>query len=321
MSLKILVTGATGFIGRPLIKTLLASGFDALAMVRDEGAVFLADDLSFRIDDLTSEQWSKRNLSGVDVVIHLAARAHIMNDAAPNPFDEYRKINTDGTLKLARHAAEQGVSRFIFMSSIKVNGQTTPVGQPFTPLDSCDPVDPYAISKLEAEQKLLSLAQETGMEVVVIRSPLVYGPGVKANFAALIRWVHKGWPFPLGAVKNRRSLVALENLLSFIILCINHPKAANEVFLIADGEDLSTAELAMKISNAFNKELRLFKVPISVLKFGARCFGKFDRYERLTESLQVDNSKAQILLGWVPVITMDEQIQKTVAAYLNEEIV
>jgi len=251
----------------------------------------------------------------VDVVIHAAARVHIMDDDASDPLAEFRKANVDGTLNLARQAADAGVQRFVFISSIKVNGESTQLGEPFTVEDSIVTQDPYGLSKWEAEQGLFQIAKQTGMQTVVIRPPLIYGEGVKANFAKMMQGVAKGLPLPLGAVHNKRSLLALENLVDFIVLCTHHPKAANQVFLISDGEDVSTTELLQKVGKALGKPARLIPVPVPLMRFAAKLIGKGDVANRLFGSLQVDSSKARELLGWKPVIHMDEQLKKTVAAY------
>ncbi|MBL1353048.1 MAG: NAD-dependent epimerase/dehydratase family protein, partial [Zetaproteobacteria bacterium] len=211
--------------------------------------------------------------------------------------------------------------RFVFISSIKVNGETTTGKPPFLPSDTYITTDPYGLSKLEAEQGLFKLAQETGMEVVVIRPPLIYGSNVKANFRKLIETVDKGVPLPLGAVHNQRSLVALDNLVDFIMLCAEHPKAANETFLISDDDDVSTTLLLQRIAKALDKPSRLIPVPVGLMRFTARLVGKADVAERLFGSLQVNSSKAQTLLGWQPVISMDQQLKKTVEAYKHETTV
>jgi nucleoside-diphosphate-sugar epimerase len=250
-------------------------------------------------------------------VIHTAARVHIMDDSAADPLTEFRKVNTAGTLNLARQAADAGVKRFIFISSIKVNGEMTLVDQPFKPNDNYIPTDPYGLSKYEAEQGLLTIAKETGMEVVIIRPPLVYGPEVKANFSSMMKWINRGVPLPFGYINNQRSLVALDNLVDFIIHCIDHPKAVNEVFLISDGEDVSTSILLRKVAKAFGKKPKLIPVPVWLMTLAAKLIGKGDVATRLFGSLQVDSSKARELLGWKPVITMDEQLKKTAEAYLS----
>ncbi len=224
--------------------------------------------------------------------------------------NEFRIVNVEGTLNLARQASNTGVKRFVFISSLKVNGENTQLGHAFSPNDNFVPKDPYALSKYEAEHGLLALAEETGMEVVIIRPPLVYGPHVKANFASMIKWVNRGVPFPFGMINNKRSLIALDNLVSFIIYCIDHPKASNEVFLVSDGEDVSTTELLQKIAKAFGKRSLLIPVPVWLMSFVAKLVGKADMANRLFGSLQVDSSKARELLGWVPEITMDKQLKK-----------
>jgi len=308
---KILVTGATGFIGSALVNELVLQKQELICSVRKQSA-FLPESINqVIIEDLSiSTDWSK-SLMGIDTVIHLAARVHVMADDLTNPLAEFRAINRDATLALARMAADTGVKRFIFISSVKVNGEITELNKPFKPNDKCVPDDPYGLSKYEAEQGLLALAKETGMEVVIIRPPLVYGPGVRANFASMMKWINKGVPLPFGAIHNQRSLIAVDNLVSFIIHCIDYSKAANEIFLISDGEDVSTTELLRKVAKALSKKSRLIPVPVSWMKFVAKLIGKEEVANRLFGSLQVDISKARDLLGWKPVITMDEQLKKT----------
>jgi nucleoside-diphosphate-sugar epimerase len=240
-----------------------------------------------------------------------------MLDKAADPLTEFRNVNVAGILSLARKAAAAGVLRFVFMSSIKVNGELTRLGRPFHSDDIPTPIDPYGISKLEAEQGLFEIAEQTGMEVVCIRPPLVYGPGVRANFATMMKWLNKGVPLPFGSVHNKRSLVALDNLVSFIIHCIDHPKAANEVFLISDGEDVSTTELLRLIAKALGKKPRLLPVPVGLMEFAAKLVGKESVTNRLFGSLQVDSSKARDMLGWRPVVIMEEQLKTTAEAWLK----
>jgi nucleoside-diphosphate-sugar epimerase len=249
-------------------------------------------------------------LTNQQVVIHAAARAHIMKDEVSDPLTEYRCVNVDGTLNLARQAAAMGVKRFIFISSIKVNGELTHPGKAFTEEDLAAPEDAYGISKWEAEQGLWQIQRETGMEVVIIRPPLVFGPGVKGNFASMIRLVEKGLPLPLGAIDNQRSLVALDNLVDLIITCIDHPAAANQVFLAGDGEDLSTTELLRGVARAMGKPARLIPVPPSLLMLGATVLGKKAVAQRLLGSLQVDISKARRLLGWQPPVSVEEGLRR-----------
>jgi nucleoside-diphosphate-sugar epimerase len=244
------------------------------------------------------------------VVIHAAARAHIMEDEVADALTEYRRVNVDGTLNLARQAAAAGVKRFIFISSIKVNGERTPLGKPFFAEDTPSPEGAYSISKWEAEQGLQHLATETEMEVVIIRPPLVYGPGAKGNFAKIIKLIAKGLPLPLGAVLNRRSLVGVDNLAHLIMTCIDHPSAANQVFLAGDGQDLSTTELLRGVARAMGKPCRLLPITAYVLRFGAKIFGKEDVATRLLANLQVDITKARDLLGWEPPISLEEGLRR-----------
>ena len=290
---SLLITGGSGFIGQALIKRLadqplrLASRADAAA-------------------------WHKA-LVGITTVVHLAARVHVMHDASADPLAAFRAVNVDGTLTLARQAAAAGVKRFVFVSSVKVTGEYTLPGKAFTEADAADPQDAYGVSKHEAELGLRQIAGESGMEVVIIRPPLVYGPGVKANFAALMRAVQGGWPLPLGAVHNRRSLVALDNLVDFIVTCLSHPQAANQTFLVSDGNDLSTPELVRGLTRAAGVSARLLPVPVWALRAGASLLGKGEAIQRVCGNLQVDISKARSLLGWVPPVSVDEGLRRAVA--------
>ena len=317
---KILITGATGFLGQALTDKLYSDGYPVVAAVRRESTVLGLDVDLVKVGNISAQTDWQQALSKIDVVIHCAARAHIMNDVVADPLAEFRKVNTAGTLNLARQAAEAGVRRFVFISSIKVNGELAE-SVPFSSEGVFVPTDPYGLSKYEAEQGLLALAKETGMEVVIIRPTLVYGSGVKGNFASLLKWMKTGVPLPFGAINNQRSLVALDNLVDFIIHCIDHPKAANEIFLISDGEDVSTTELLQKVAKAFDKRAVLLPIPVSWMTLAAKLLGKADVANRLFGSLQVDSSKARALLGWEPVITMDEQLEKIADAYLNEKTV
>jgi nucleoside-diphosphate-sugar epimerase len=253
------------------------------------------------------------------VVVHAAARVHVMNEIASDALAEFRKVNVEGTLRLAKRAAESGVKRFIFISSIKVNGESTLPGKPFKADDTPAPVDPYGISKHEAEQALRQLARETGMEVVIIRPPLVYGPGVKANFLSMLRWLNKGIPLPLGAIRNQRSLVAIGNLVDLIITCIDHPAAANQTFLVSDGQDLSTTQLLRRLGNALGKKARLLPLPEWLLVAAAAVLRKQSVAQRICGSLQVDISKNRELLGWMPPINMDEAMRQTAGDYQDAQ--
>jgi nucleoside-diphosphate-sugar epimerase len=260
------------------------------------------------LDALTD--WAQA-LIGVDVLVHAAARAHIMQEDEMDPLAEFRRVNVEGTLNLARQAAKAGVRRFVFISSIKVNGDSTAPGRPFIADDTPAPEDAYGLSKAEAEAQLRQVAQDTGMEVVIIRPPLIYGPGVKGNFASLIRWVRRGLPLPLGAVThNRRSLVGLDNLVNLILVCTKHPKAANQTFLISDGEDLSTSELLRKIGKALGRPPQLLWVPVGFISLVSSLLGKSKISERLLGSLQVDIHKTCEMLDWRPSVTIDEGLQR-----------
>jgi nucleoside-diphosphate-sugar epimerase len=251
-------------------------------------------------------------LKEVIAIVHLAARVHVMHDTANDPLSAFRAVNVAGTLNLARQAAAAGVKRFVFISSVKVNGEGTHKGHAFTETDAPNPHDAYGQSKHEAELGLRQIAAQTDMEVVIIRPPLVYGPGVKANFAALMRAVQRGWPLPLGAVHNQRSLVALDNLVDFIVTCTTHPQAGNQTFLVSDGQDLSTAELARGLALASGRTARLLPVPFWALRAGATLMGQGDAVQRLCGNLQVDISKARKLLGWAPPISVEEGLRRAV---------
>lgn len=314
MSSGLLVTGGTGFLGQAVLHKLLVTGRRPLiAAVRRKNTV-LPDAVKLEsVSELGSSVDWTACLQEVGVVIHCAARAHVMKEEAGDPLVEYRRINVQGTLDLAGQAAKAGVRRFVYISSIKVNGEHTASNTSFHAEDIPAPEDAYGISKLEAEEGLVALARNTGMEVVIIRPPLVYGPGAKGNFASMVRWVRKGMLLPLGAVHNKRSLVALDNLVDFIALCADperSPLAANKVFLISDGEDVSTTELLRKVANAYNVAPRLLPIPVIWIQAVARLLGKRAVADRLLGSLVVDNSKARSLLGWTPVVSMDEQLKK-----------
>lgn len=236
-----------------------------------------------------------------------------MHDMAESPLAEYRRVNVDGTANLARQAAAAGVKRFIFISSVKVNGEETPFGRPFQADADAAPQDPYGISKMEAEMQLKAIGNETGMEFITIRPPLVYGPGVKANFRALIKLVGLGLPLPLGAIHNKRSMVYIDNLIDLVVTCIDHPKAANQTFLVSDGNDLSTPDLIKTLAHAMHKPARLMPVPVWLLKVVAFLVGKGGAIERLSSNLQVDISKTTSLLGWTPPISVDDGMRRTVA--------
>lgn len=307
-----MVTGASGFIGQELCAELIRRQHSVKAIVRDESKIKDLRYLNAKVADIGSETNWIAALQDINVVVHLAARVHVMNDKAFDPLEAFRKVNTAGTLNLARQAAAAGVKRFVFVSTIKVNGEVTMPGRPFRADDVPEPLDPYAVSKLEAEQSLRELEAQTGMEVVVVRPPLVYGPGVGANFASMMRWVARGFPLPLGAIHNARSMVALDNLVDLLVICLNHPAAAGQTFLVSDGEDVSTTELIRCTSNAMGKKTLLLPLPSSVLELGATMMGKRDVVQRLCGSLQVDIEKTRRLLGWSPPLTLDQGLKKAV---------
>lgn len=259
--------------------------------------------------------WSEA-LKNVEQVVHLAARVHVMDDKSSDPLAEFRRVNVEGTVALARQAATSGVRRFVFLSSVKVNGEFTEAGHPFSADDAPAPEDSYGVSKYEAEQLLRQIAAETGLEVVIIRPPLVYGPGVKANFESMMRWLARGVPLPLAAVTcNHRSLVALDNLVDLIVTCLNHPAAANQTFLVSDGEDLSTAELLKRMGAAMGKPVRLFYLPPTLLKLGASVLKRPGIYQRLCGSLQLDIAKTRQLLGWIPPVSVDEGLRRAAEGF------
>ena len=317
---NILVTGASGFVGSPVLDSLANhSNFSLRAAVRRLNHNLPSKINVIQVGDLAADTDWDAAVQDIDAVIHAAARVHVMRDVAPDSLAEFRRVNVEGTLNLARQAAAAGVKRFIFVSSIKVNGEETPLGKPCRADDLPAPADPYGISKLEAEQGLQQLAKETGMEVVIIRPPLVYGPGVKANFQTMMRWLDKNVPLPLGAIHNKRSFVALDNLVDLIITCIDHPDAANQIFLAGDDEDLSTTELLQRMSKAMGKPARLIPVPARVLELGAILLGKRDIAQRLCGNLQVDISKAREMLGWTPPVSVNEGLKRAVADFKVSE--
>ncbi|EIC29681.1 MULTISPECIES: UDP-glucose 4-epimerase family protein [Methylomicrobium] len=317
--LNILITGANGFIGSALTKRLQADRrFSVRAAVRSmTGLGRTAGAEVFETGDLAADTDWQAALQGIGVVVHLAARAHVMRDTAADPLTEYRKVNVDGTLNLASQALQAGIKRFIFISSIKVNGEQTPLNRPFRAEDHPSPVDAYGISKREAEDGLRALCANSGMDFVIIRPPLVYGPGVKGNFLTLLRCLDKGLPLPLASIRNKRSLVSVDNLADLIVICIEHPSAANQTFLASDGEDLSTPELLQRTAAAIGKEACLWSAPVGLLHFAAQCAGKTEAIRKLCGSLQLDIAKTCERLGWRPPVAIDQALQATARYYLG----
>ena len=310
---RVLVTGSRGFVGNAVCSELDQRNFDVCRTVRAASVAKLSASSSVLFQDIRPNSDWGQSLTGATTVLHLAARVHVMQDTTADPIAAFRSVNVGGTLNLARQAATAGVKRFVFISTAKVNGESTQPDRPFTEADIPNPQDAYSLSKYEAEQGLRQISADTGMEVVIIRPPLVYGPGVKANFATLMQAVRQGRPLALGSVNNRRSLVALDNLVDFILVCMTHPRSANETFLVSDGNDLSTAELVRGLARAAGVSPRLLPVPVWALQAGAMLLGKEDEVQRLCGSLQLDISKARHLLGWRPPVVVEEGLRRAVA--------
>jgi UDP-glucose 4-epimerase len=308
--MNILITGASGFVGTGLCHTLSkTTSHTVFAVYRSPQASLVPGIKPIFVNTLAD---LNPHLHSIDVLVYLAARVHQMHDTAPDPLAAFRAVNTTATAQLAQAAAQAGVKRFIYLSSIKVNGEHTLPGQPFTAQDPPHPQDPYGISKAEAEIQLRQIAQETGLEVVIIRPPLIYGPGVKANFRSLITWVDRGLPLPLGAIDNRRSLVALPNLVDLILTCLTHPAAAHQTFLVSDDHDLSTTDLLKTMARAMGKPSRLIPIPSPWLQTLATLVGKPAVAQRLCSSLQVDIRPTQHRLNWIPPVSVDEAMVATV---------
>ncbi|MFZ5997977.1 MAG: UDP-glucose 4-epimerase family protein [Nitrospirota bacterium] len=321
--MRVLVTGANGFVGRAVCKALSGAGHFVRGAVRERKNTSYINNVPFNgelisIGDIgPNTKWEKA-LQGIDTVVHLAARVHVMKDASANPLTEYRHVNSEGTRQLARIAAESGVRRIVYVSTIKVNGETTQ-NMPFTEGDEPNPQDAYAVSKLEAEQALQAIAQKTGLEFVILRPPLVYGPGVRANFLKLMKLVDSGIPLPFGRVSNSRSLIHIGNLVDAIIKCIQHPSAANKTFLVSDGEDLSTPELIRRLASALNKPAHLVPFSSSLLRLAGAVTRKSAEVERLTASLVIDSLKIRRELNWTPPFTVDEGLKHTAEWFRSNE--
>lgn len=309
--MKILVTGASGFVGVPTCRRLLADGHEIVAAVRRDDSFLPLGVRSCRVASLAPDTDWQLALAGVQCVVHLAARAHVMDDRSHDPVAEFRRINRDGTARLAEQAAQAGVKRFIFVSSIKVNGESTNPGQPFRGDDPPAPADAYGISKAEAEAILAEIAGRTGMSTAVVRPPLVHGPGVKGNLAVLLKALRAGVPLPLGKIVNRRSLIGADNLADAITFLAGH--SAQGCFLVRDGEDISTPELIRRLAAAMHQSPRLLPVPSWLLRLGAAVLGKGSAYDRLAGSLTVDDTPLR-QLGWQPPFTLNQGLERMVEA-------
>lgn len=314
MKAPILVTGANGFVGRALCRALRAREVPVVAAVRRAAG---PDEIA--VGDLDGKTDWRAALTGCSTVIHLAARVHVMDDKSGDPLQAYRQVNVMATLQLARQAIEAGVKRFVFVSSVKVNGESTTGHTPYSAGGAARPADPYGQSKMEAEAALFALAKESGLEVVVVRPPLVYGPGVKANYLNLMKLVRKGLPLPFGSAAGRRSMVALDNLVDLLVCCAFHSAAPGEIFMVSDGVDLTVAELVTMMAEAMGKRVLLFPVPPSLLIGVARLAGKMAVADRLLGSLQVDIAATRERLGWAPVVVPRAAIAAAVANFLATE--
>lgn len=307
------VTGGSGFVGRAVVAAFAACGRPIRLALRQPWTGAALPDLVRPVQHaLETDASAAALLHGCASVLHLAARAHVLYETAADATAAYRTTNTFGTLRLAQQAADAGVRRFVYVSSVKVHGESTAAGRPWTEDTPPEPQGAYALSKWEAEQGLAGIALRTGMEVVVVRPPLVYGAGAKANFAALIQALARGWPLPLGAIHNQRSLVGIDNLVDLLRLCLDHPAAANEVFLVSDGEDIATPQLVRRLAAAMGRPARLLPIPPTLLMAGGRALGRGAAVQRLCGNLQIDITKARTRLGWSPPVPLDEGLHRAV---------
>ncbi len=323
MSIRILVTGANGFVGQALCQALNKYGYFVRAAVRsNEKLAQLPEGVEYCIvgEVGLDTEWGMA-LEGIDTVIHLTSRVHLMQDNSSDPLSEYRKINTAGTERLARIAAQSGVSRFIFLSSVKVNGEYTRDDKvaSFSEVDTPNPQDGYAVSKWEAEQALTRIGKETGLETVILRPPLIYGPCVKANFLSLLKIIDSGVPLPFAAIKSKRSFIYLGNLIDIILQCIINQKASGQTFLVSDGEDIIIPQLMRKIAKSMGRSLILMPIPVGILKFFGEIIGRKSEVDRLVKSLVIDNRKIIEVLNWKAPYSLDEGIGLTVKSYLGSK--
>lgn len=313
--IRFLVTGANGFVGRALCATLVQHGHDVRGAVRRSDIALNSNISRVTVGEINAQtDWSAA-LSGIDVLIHLAARVHVMHETSADPLDEFRRTNVQGTEHLARRAAAQGVKRLVFVSSIKVNGEETTGGQRYTEHDVPSPQDTYGVSKWEAEQALHRVAKETGLEVVIVRPPLVYGPGVKGNFERMLQVLNEGVPLPLASVNNLRSLIYVENLADALRVCAIHPAAAGETYLLGDGDDISTPDMLRQLALAMGKPARIFPFPAVLLRLAGNLLGKSEEIARLLGSLQIDSGKIRRELNWQPPFTLQQGLQATAEWY------
>jgi len=316
--MRVLITGAYGFVGKPLCAELQRRGLSVRAAMRSHGQLSANGETAIVGEINPETKWADA-LRGVDTVIHLAARVHVMKDTAADPLTEFLKVNLYGTSNLAQQAASAGVKRLVFVSSIKVNGEQTMDARPFAESDEPDPRDPYAISKLQAEQVLQRVARETGLEVVIVRPPLVYGPGVKGNFIRLLAAIDKEIPLPLAGAHNLRSLVYVGNLVDALIACATHPAAAGQTYLVSDGEDVSTAMLVEKIAHVLGRKSRSFYLPPGLLRTAATVVGRAEQLDRLFGSLRVNDHKLRRELGWMPPYSMEQGLRATADWYRSRQ--
>ncbi|WP_119680504.1 NAD-dependent epimerase/dehydratase family protein [Indioceanicola profundi] len=320
-SLNIGITGATGFVGRHLVADALERGHRLTAFVRRQPAGALDPRVAaVAVGDLGPETDWNDHLAGLDAIIYLASRVHVMTETVSNPLAAYRKVNTEAAVHMVAAAARHGVKRFVYVSTVKANGEETPWspaegGRPFGPDSPPCPVDPYGISKLEAERKLSEFATATGLELVIVRPPLVYGPGAAGNFARLVKLIGKGVPLPLGSVQNRRSMISVQNLADLLLLTVTHPQAPGQIYLANDGQDLSTPQLVRMIARALGRSPRLVPVPTALLRSLGRLAGRTAEVERLVGSLQVDSSLARSRLDWIPPLSVADGLALAVREY------
>jgi nucleoside-diphosphate-sugar epimerase len=316
MTFSILITGATGFVGSHLVKQLLADQFPVICALRtaQRSAQNIENTESHVVGDINDKTDWSLCLQNTKIIIHCAARVHVMNEQDSDPLNAFRQVNVQGTMRLAEQAAQAGVAQFIYISSVKVNGEFTTRNSPFTEESTPQPSDPYGISKHEAEVALLALGQKTGMAITIIRPPLVYGNGVTANFLSLLNWVNKKVPLPLGSIHNKRSFIYVENLVNLIVTCLQNPAAYHQIFFASDDEDVSTTELLQQAALALEVPSRLFPFPIWLMTFIATILGKKSITDRLCQSLQVDVSKAKTVLTWTPPFNMQQGLRASVTS-------